>query len=181
MICEDLIYYVTKFQISIHITWFSFSFGCLATSEQELHAQHAAVSETTRTVQCFLAVMYPSLLLGEMFTGAQVIHTYNSQGLSVFVFLSNVGAFKHHSIICRDSETSLTSFFTSSSSSRVSAASCLALCSIKFTYLIGLDKASITSRNNANTSVSNPLCYGSSAPQVLRKRMYFSYRSAVDG
>ena len=137
-----------------------------------LHAQHAAFSETTYTVQCFLAVMYPSLILGETFTGVQVINTYNSQGLSIFVFLGKVSAFKYYNIICRDSETSLTSFFTSSSSSRVSAASCLALCSIKFTYLIGLDKASITSRNNTNTSVSNPLCYGSSAPQVLR-RLFF--------
>lgn len=122
-----------------------------------VHAQHAAFRETTHTVQCFSAVMYPGLILGEMFTGVQVINRYNSQGLSVFVFLSKVGACKYCTITCRESENSLTSFFTSSSSSRVSAASCLALCSIKFTYLIGLDKASITSRNNANNFSLKPL------------------------
>lgn len=169
MTYEDFISYIKKLQISIHITCF-FS---LPPNSNLLHAQHAAFSETTHTVQCCSALTCPSLILGEMFRGVQVINTCHSQVLSIFVFLSKVGAFKYYNIICRDSETSLTSFFTSSSSSRVSAASCLALCSIKFTYLIGLDKASITSRNNTHTSVSNPLCYGSTAPQVFKKETVF--------
>lgn len=90
-------------------------------------------------------------------------------GIFSICLSKQTSAFKYCDMISRDSETSLTSFLTSSSSSRVSAASCLALCSIRFTYLIGLDKASITSRNKASTSVPKPCCYGSSI-QVLRKR-----------
>lgn len=61
-------------------------------------------------------------------------------------------------ILKKQQEQVLTSVCVSSSpSSRVRAASCLDLCSRRFTYRIGLDRASITSTGDTKTDFSTEL------------------------